>query len=242
MPLNWFFPIAYKKAPSSNQQRAQNTRYIASIEQSKKAVMNEIKQEMTDHSFSPQRPLVCILDGALYLWTLLGVVFKDVKDKVLILDIIHVLQYIWNIANTKWPKDLKAAKDYVYQKLLLILKGNIASYILELQNELMRGELTAAQAKEFLKVITYFKNHKHYMKYDHYLEKGYPIGSGVVESACGHLVKHRTEISGARWGIPGAEAILKLRSILKSNHWDEYWEFFTKQKRNDDFFPGFVIL
>lgn len=234
------FPDGSEKTPSSNKERAQNTRYIASIEQSKKSVMNEIKQEMTDQSFSPQRPLVCILDGALYLWTLLAIVFKDVKDKVLILDIIHVLQYIWMIAHIKWQKDAKVAKDYVYQKLLLILKGNIASYIMELQNELMTGTLAADQKKEFSKVITYFKNHKSYMKYDQYLENGYPIGSGVVESACGHLVKHRTEISGARWGIPGAEAILKLRSILKSNDWDEYWQFFTKQKRNDDFFPGKV--
>lgn len=234
------FPDSSENPPSSNKERAQDIRYIASIEQSKKSVMNEIKQEMSDQSFSPQRPLVCILDGALYLWTLLGIVFKNVKNKVLILDIIHVLQYSWIIAKTKWPKDAKAAKDYVYKKLLSILKGNIASYIMELQNELMTGEWTAAQKKEFSKVITYFKNHKQYMKYDQYLEKGSPIGSGVVESACGHLVKHRTEIAGARWGIPGAEAILKLRSIVKSNHWDEYWEFFTKQKRNDDFFPGMV--
>ena len=57
------------------------------------------------------------------------------------------------------------------------------------------------------------------MKYDEYLALGYPIGSGVVESACGHVVKDRMEITGARWGINGAEAILKLRSVVKSNDW-----------------------
>ena len=46
------------------------------------------------------------------------------------------------------------------------------------------------------------------------------------------------EITGARWGINGAEAILKLRSIVKSNDWDNYWEFFTKQKKNNEFFPN----
>jgi hypothetical protein len=58
--------------------------------------------------------------------------------------------------------------------------------------------------------------------YDHYLAQGYTIASGVAESACGHVVKDRTKISGARWCINGAESILKLRSVEKSNDWDDY--------------------
>jgi hypothetical protein len=69
------------------------------------------------------------------------------------------------------------------------------------------------------------------MKYDEYLAKGYPIGTGVVEAACGHLVKDRMEISGARWGIEGAEAILRLRSIVKSGDWDAYWNFYVEQPK-----------
>ena len=88
-----------------------------------------------------------------------------------------------------------------------------------------------------VKVITYLKNHKEYMKYDKYLSEGYPIGSGVVESACSHVVKDRMEISGARWGINGSDSILKLRSVAKSKNWDEYWEFFTTQAKNNTFFP-----
>jgi hypothetical protein len=75
------------------------------------------------------------------------------------------------------------------------------------------------------------------MKYDEYLAKGYPIGSGVVESACGHLVRDRMEISGARWGIRGAESILKLRSVVKSRDWDEYWKFHIANARENKFFP-----
>jgi len=67
------------------------------------------------------------------------------------------------------------------------------------------------------------------MKYDEYLAKGYPIATGVVESACGHLVKNRMEIAGAKWGIEGAEAILKLRSVVKSADWDSYWKFRVEQ-------------
>ena len=76
------------------------------------------------------------------------------------------------------------------------------------------------------------------MKYDHYLSEGYPIGSGVVESACSHVVKDRMEISGARWGINGSDSILKLRAVAKSKDWDEYLKFFTSQAKNNTFFPG----
>ncbi len=36
------------------------------------------------------------------------------------------------------------------------------------------------------------------MKYDEYLKAGYPIGSGVVESTCGHTVKNRMEGTSRR--------------------------------------------
>ena len=49
--------------------------------------------------------------------------------------------------------------------------------------------------------------------------------------------KDRMEISGARWGINGSDSILKLRSVAKSKDWDEYWEFFTTQAKNNTFFP-----
>ncbi|MBU1486992.1 hypothetical protein KKH56_02930 [bacterium] len=102
---------------------------------------------------------------------------------------------------------------------------------------MLSGNWKESQKKTFLKVITYLKNHKQYMKYDQCLARGYPIGSGVVESACSHVVRDRMEISGARWGIDGAEAILKLRSVSKSNDWDEYWEFYTTQIKINDFLP-----
>jgi len=84
-------------------------------------------------------------------------------------------------------------------------------------------------------VITYFKNHQRYMRYHEYLASGYPIATGVVEAACSHVVKARMELSGARWGIKGAEAILRLRSIAKSRDWDAYWSFYTTQAREKHF-------
>ena len=70
------------------------------------------------------------------------------------------------------------------------------------------------------------------MKYDQYLKKGYPIASGVVESACSQVVANRCELPGARWSIDGAEAILKIRSVTSSNLWNEYWSYTKTYKEN----------
>jgi len=236
---NLVFPEKMEKKEGSKElkkvERPKDIRYIASIEQPKKEVMKEIKEEIKDDNFE-HNPLVCIMDGAKYLWKIFGEVFKEIKNKVLILDIIHVLEYIWLIAHVKYKEGSDEAKQYVYEKLLLILQGKVASYIMELQTEMLTGNWKKSKSETFSKVITYFKNHKQYMKYDQYLVRGHPIGSGVVESACSHVVKDRMEISGARWGIDGAEAILKLRSIVKSNDWDEYWKFYTEEVKNNEFF------
>jgi len=216
--------------------KAQNIRYIASVEKTKKKVMEEIHEEVKDENFNA-KPLVCVMDGALCLWALFKDVFKDIENKVLILDIIHVLEYIWIIAHIKHKQGSAKSTKYVYKRLLLILQGKVASYIMELQREMLSKKWKKAQSDKFLKVIRYLKNHKEYMKYDQYLSEGYPIGSGVVESACSHIVKDRMEISGARWGIKGSDSILKLRSVAKSKDWDEYWEFFTAQAIDDTFFP-----
>jgi len=50
--------------------------------------------------------------------------------------------------------------------------------------------------------------------------------------ACRHLVKDRFDITGARWGLAGAEAILKLRAIIANGDFQEYWHFHLAQERH----------
>ena len=242
---NLVFPEKGKTEEKKQQPKAKDIRYIASVERPKKDVMEEIKKEVESENttFTPSNPLVCVMDGAKGLWSIFSDIFGSIENKVLILDIIHVLEYLWLIAHVKYKEGSKECKQYVYEKILLILQGKVTSYIMELQEEMLTFKWKKSQKEIFLKVIKYLKNHKDYMKYAQYLSQGYPIGSGVIESACSHLVKNRMEISGARWGINGAESILKLRSIVKSNEWDNYWKYHIFQaKNNNKFFPEGVNL
>ena len=86
-------------------------------------------------------------------------------------------------------------------------------------------KLNAGKAKTVGETITYFENNKQYLKYDEYLAKGYPIGTGVVEGACRHFVKDRMELAGMRWEIEGAQAMLSLRAIYLNDQWDDFIEY-----------------
>ncbi|MCP4504715.1 MAG: ISKra4 family transposase, partial [Deltaproteobacteria bacterium] len=61
--------------------------------------------------------------------------------------------------------------------------------------------------------------------YDEYLAAGMPMGSGVVEGTCRNLINDRPDVTGASWRLRGAETVLRLRSLLRSKDFDEYWDF-----------------
>ena len=80
------------------------------------------------------------------------------------------------------------------------------------------------------------------MKYDEYLKNGYPIASGVVESACSEVVANRTELPGARWTVTGVEHMLKHRSIHSSENWDEYWDYYREWKQKENYANNIRIV
>jgi hypothetical protein len=61
-----------------------------------------------------------------------------------------------------------------------------------------------------------------YLRYDQALAAGWPIATGVIEGACRHLIGDRPDITGARWGLEGAEAILTLRAVISNGDFDDY--------------------
>jgi hypothetical protein len=53
----------------------------------------------------------------------------------------------------------------------------------------------------------------------------------VIEGACRHVVKDRIDLTGARWGRDGAEAVLKLRALLSNGDFDQYRRYHLAQER-----------
>jgi hypothetical protein len=87
---------------------------------------------------------------------------------------------------------------------------------------LTQGSLRGRKREVVESAIEYLENNRGHMKYDEYLAAGYPIGSGVAEGACRHLVRDRLEQTGMRWTVSGAQAMLHVRSLYLNDQWDEF--------------------
>ncbi|OQY55313.1 MAG: hypothetical protein B6245_19940 [Desulfobacteraceae bacterium 4572_88] len=114
--------------------------------------MNEFYDDVKHETFTTDNPLICVMDGALCLWNIFDKMFINIKHIVRILDIIHVLEYIWLIAHVKFKEGNDECKNYVYEKLLMILQGKVASYIMEPQKEMLEGKWNETQKEKFKKV------------------------------------------------------------------------------------------
>ena len=213
--------------------RAQQVRRLASLVRTKQAVMELIKADAERRDPQHRKPLVVLLDGALGLWRLAIKLFKPWKRVTCVLDIMHVVGYLWSAANALFAEGSKAGKRWVQEKLTEILRGRVGYVIGGLRQILTKQRLRKSGRETLAKVITFFHNHRRWMPYDAYLAAGLPVGTGVVESACGSVVKHRMEGEGKRWSLTGAEAILTLRSLKKSHDNDlrDYWKFRARQMR-----------
>ena len=213
--------------------RAQQVRRVASLVRTKQAVMELIKADAERRDPQRRKPLVVLLDGALGLWHLATQLFRAWKRRTFVLDIMHVVSYLWTAANALFREGSQAGKRWVKQKLTELLRGRVGYVIGGLRQILTKRRLRKSVRETLAKVITFFHNHRRWMHYDAYLAAGLPVGTGVVESACGSVVKHRMEGEGKRWSLAGAEAILTLRSLKKSHDNDlrDYWRFRARQVR-----------
>ena len=138
-----------------------------------------------------------------------------------------MLEYLWKAAWCFHPPRDPAMEDWVTAQGLDILHGRVAEVIARI------GQLAAdapAPARQRAR-----QDHPQdpalpadakqpYLDYPRALANGWPIATGVIEGACRHLVQDRMGITGARWGLHGAQAILWLRAIHASGDPDAYWD------------------
>jgi len=215
--------------------KAKNKRVWASIEEDMEPVTEEIVQEAMRRDPNRERPWVMLVDGHKDQIKVIKRVFKrhDV-EAALILDFIHVLEYLWKAAwcffasNDK--EQAKEAEQWVLEKAGAILDGRSGNVAAGIRIKAKSYELSAKKRKTIGKVAKYLTNHTEMLRYDHYMQQGYPIATGVIEGACRHLIADRFEITGARWSLKTAEGVLKLRAIRSSGDWELYQAFHKKQE------------
>jgi hypothetical protein len=211
--------------------RPHNKRVCASVGKSQAQGISEMFDEMQRRDPQRQRTAVVLIDGE---EKQLEQVRQQAQSRRLtlriILDLIHVIHYLWIGAYALCNKDTASTEARVRELLKHLLTGPANYVAASLRRQATMINLTAAEREPVDICCDYLLKYQQYMRYGEYLAQGFPIATGVIEGACRHLVEDRMGITGARWDVPGAEAVLRLRAIRCSGDWDEYWKFHEKQE------------
>ena len=187
----------------------------------KEGLFCHLTDELTARNLEHDRPVICLMDGERALWDAQAVYFPEAVG---VLDLFHVLERLWAVAHCFHKEGSDESKEFVEQRLRDLLQGRVGYVISGLRRRLKAEKLSGRRRKVVASALEYLGNNKEHMRYDEYLARGYPIGSGVAEGACRHLVKDRMEQTGMRWTVAGAQAMLHVRALYLNDQWEEYLE------------------
>jgi hypothetical protein len=148
----------------------------------------------------------------------------------IVCDFIHVLEYLWKAAWSFFEPGDPDAEEWVADRALQILAGKARAVAAGIRRRATRFGYSSKEREGADTCAAYLDAKAPYLDYATALAKGWPIATGVIEGACRHLVKDRMDITGARWSLDGAEAILKLRALTSSGDFDDYWPYHLEQE------------
>jgi hypothetical protein len=219
-----------RKEARARRPRPRNKRVRAELLVGKVALFVWLADEAIRRDPRGSKPVIFLSDGERALHDRQGEYLPE--DTACILDLFHVMERLWKVAWCLFEEkaEKREAHQWVEERLKRLLEGRVDAVIRGVRYQATRRGLKGPKRKTVREAAEYFAGNRDRMKYDEYLKAGYPIGSGVVEGACRHLVKDRMERTGMRWLPSGAQAMLDLRATYLNGEWDAFWNFHVLQE------------
>ena len=208
----------------------QNKRVRAELLVGKVALFLWLADEVIRRNPQGSKPVIFLSDGERALHDRQSEYLPD--KTICILDLFHVMERLWRVAWCFFEErtQKREAHRWGEERLNRVLEGNVDALIRGIRYQATQRRLKGQKRKTVRDAAEYFERNQDRMKYDEYLAAGYPIGSGVVEGACRHLVKDRMERTGMRWLPSGAQAMLDLRATYLNGEWEAFWNFHVAQE------------
>ncbi len=210
---------------------ARNKWLTASVVDDAATVVTAIFDEADRRDPNHKRTWIALVDGNVHqIQRIQAEATNRNITVVIIVDFVHVLEYLWKAAWSFHREGDPAAEAWVRKHAQTILDGHPTHVADDLQRAATSPDNKARENAD--KCITYLTNKKAFLNYPTALTQGWPIATGIIEGACRHLVKDRMDLTGARWGLHGAEAILKLRALHSNGDFQTYWTWHLTQERH----------
>jgi hypothetical protein len=158
------------------------------------------------------KELVALGDGAQWIWNLVAAQFPTA---VQIVDYYHACAHLKEVAKGCFGEGSAEATAWVAARCQELDRDQVAQVVAAIMAWEPKGDEERKLQRE---EHQYFQNNAERMRYGTFRKKGYHIGSGVVESACKHVLGRRLDQAGMYWRKENAEAIACLRAALRSTH------------------------
>jgi hypothetical protein len=198
----------------------------ASISATATEVIAQVFTEAERRDPTHGRPWVMLVDGARYqLDAIRAEITRRDLSVHIVIDFIHVLEYLWKAAWCLFAQADPAAETWVAAQAIKILHGQATSVAATIADQATQAGLSPARRQNLDRCTDYLTSKAPYLRYEQALAAGWPIATGIIEGACRHLIKDRMDITGARWSLSGAEAILKLRALTSNGDFATYWNY-----------------
>jgi len=162
--------------------------------------------------------VVILADGAEWVKNLAEMHFPQA---LLIIDLYHAREHISGLCRTLFGSNEKKMERHRQHWWALLDEGKVET-ILSQAWRFLPEEPDLKKAA--VAVIRYLNKNKERMRYNVFRAQGLFVGSGVVEAGCKTVVGQRLKQSGMEWTLRGANAIIALRCVMKSNRLEDYWE------------------
>lgn len=192
------------------------------------AVFDEAERRDPAH----ERTWVALVDGANHQ---IEVLKKQARKRQvelnIVCDFVHVLEYVWKAAWCFFKEGDQAAEAWVKEKATEVLRSKAATVAGAIRRKATCLGLEPSRRANADACADYLLAKSEYLDYANALEKGWPIATGIIEGACRFLVSDRLDVTGARWGLEGAEAVLKLRALRSNGDFPSYWAYHLAQEK-----------
>lgn len=196
-----------------------NKHYVSSLGEGIDKYKKMLYAMSLEHGARKAEEVIILGDGASWIHK-----FKDeyFPDAVQILDWYHAVEHLWTTAHRLFgEEDIKRCEEWVKPLKTLLWDGKVDTVIKEITQEAL---LRKKNQTPLFELRTYYSNNTDHMKYDEFRSKGYNIGSGAIESANKYIVGQRMKLSGMKWTISHANAMINLRCKYYEGNWDAFWK------------------
>lgn len=207
-------------------------RIFGSVEEDPIVTMRRVFTEAERRDPDHEREWVVLIDGCPHQVRRVEALLAEFEvEAAIILDLVHVQEKLWAAARALFGDNARAKKKWVSKRLERLLCGKSPRGVARgMRQSATKRRLSKSRRKPVDECARYLCNAAPHLDYAAALSNGWPIATGVIEGTCRHLVGERLVIGGAKWSLPGAEAILRLRALIRNDDFERYWAFHERRE------------